>query len=199
MFLSRTSHELRTPLNAILGFAQLLEQNLPHGKQHDSVTLIKGAGQHLLKLINEVLEIARIESGEIALELTAVPIADLLEEAKHYIAPIGRVRDIEIECHYPENCWVRANRQKLLQVVLNLLSNALKYGPASSTVTLKAFQQNQQVFIEVFDEGAGIPSALRERLFTPFDRLGAEQTKVEGIGLGLALSKANYAGDAWHY
>lgn len=189
MFLSRTSHELRTPLNAILGFAQLLEQDLPPGKQRDSVTLINGAGQHLLKLINEVLEIARIESGEISLELTPIPIADLLEEAKHYIAPIGRIRDIEIECLYQENCWVRANRQKLLQVVLNLLSNALKYGPDSSTVTLKAFVQNQQVIIQVLDEGAGIPTALRERLFTPFDRLGAEQTKIEGIGLGLALSK----------
>lgn len=189
MFLSRTSHELRTPLNAILGFAQLLEQDLPLGKQHDSITLIKGAGQHLLKLINEVLEIARIESGEISLELKSVPLTDLLEEAKHYIAPIGNIRDIEIVCQYEDSLWVRANRQKLLQVILNLLSNALKYGPVSSTVSLNAYQQDKQVIIEVLDEGAGIPANLRERLFTPFDRLGAEQTKVEGTGLGLALSK----------
>jgi len=82
-----------------------------------------------------------------------------------------------------------ANRQKLLQVVLNLLSNALKYGPVSSVVTLNAYRRGDLVIIEVQDEGAGIPDNLRERLFTPFDRLGAEQTKVEGTGLGLALSK----------
>lgn len=189
MFLSRTSHELRTPLNAILGFAQLLEQDLPPSKHRDSVTLVKGAGQHLLKLINEVLEIAKIESGEILLELNPTPITDLLEEAKHYIAPIGKIRDIEIECDYQPDLWVQANRQKLLQVVLNLLSNALKYGPVSSVVTLRAYQQDQQVVIEVLDTGGGISPALRERLFTPFDRLGAEQTKIEGTGLGLALSK----------
>ncbi len=189
MFLSRTSHELRTPLNAILGFAQLLEEDLTPGKQRDSVSMIKGAGQHLLKLINEVLEITRIESGEISLELSTIPINDLLEEAKHYIAPLGKIRDIEISSQYEPNLWVLANRQKLLQVVLNLLSNALKYGPVSSTVHLKAYQQQAFVVVEVMDAGTGIPAPLRARLFTPFDRLGAEQTKVEGTGLGLALCK----------
>lgn len=189
MFLSRTSHELRTPLNAILGFAQLLEQDLSQGKQRDSVSLILGAGQHLLKLINEVLEIARIESGEISLELTPVAVNTLLEEATQYIAPIGKIRDIEIKTEIAANLWATANRQKLLQVVLNLLSNALKYGPANAVVKLKAYSCNGLIMIEVQDEGAGIPAKLKERLFTPFDRLGAEQTKVEGTGLGLALSK----------
>jgi signal transduction histidine kinase/ActR/RegA family two-component response regulator len=189
MFLSRTSHELRTPLNAILGFAQLLEQDLPSGKLRDSVSLIKGAGQHLLKLINEVLEIARIESGEISLELKPTALTDVIEEARHYIAPIGNIRDIVIECRYDENLWVMANRQKLLQVILNLLSNAIKYGPANAKVELNAYQQESRVIIEVQDQGAGIPAAHRERLFTPFDRLGAEQTKVEGTGLGLPLSR----------
>lgn len=189
MFLSRTSHELRTPLNAILGFAQLLEQDLSPGKQRDSVSLILGAGQHLLKLINEVLEIARIESGEISLELSPVEVNTLLEEAKHYIAPIGRIRDIEIKSEIAPDLWAMANRQKLLQVVLNLLSNALKYGPVSSSVMLRGYRQHNSIIIEVQDDGAGIPSELKGRLFTPFDRLGAEHTKVEGIGLGLALSK----------
>jgi signal transduction histidine kinase len=189
MFLSRTSHELRTPLNAILGFAQLLEQDLSPGKQRDSVSLIIGAGQHLLKLINEVLEIARIESGEISLELAPTPINNLLEEATHYIAPIGKIRDIEIKNEIAPNLWAMANRQKLLQVVLNLLSNALKYGPVSSIVRLTAYQHGNKIVIEVQDNGPGIPPALKERLFTPFDRLGAEHTKVEGTGLGLALSK----------
>jgi CheY-like chemotaxis protein len=189
MFLSRTSHELRTPLNAILGFAQLLEQDLSPGKQRDSVSLIKGAGQHLLKLINEVLEIARIESGEVSLELAPTLMSSLLEEATHYIAPIGKIRDIEIKCAIAPNLWAMANRQKLLQVVLNLLSNALKYGPVSSVIQLNAYRRDHHIVIEVQDDGPGIPSGLRERVFTPFDRLGAENTKVEGTGLGLALSK----------
>lgn len=189
MFLSRTSHELRTPLNAILGFAQLLEQDLSPGKQRDSVSLILGAGQHLLKLINEVLELAKIESGEISLELTPTAVSTMLEEATRYIAPIGKIRDIEIKCDVAPDLWALANRQKLLQVALNLLSNALKYGPASAVVQLNAYQRDGNVIIEVQDEGAGIPTKLKERLFTPFDRLGAEQTKVEGTGLGLALSK----------
>ena len=189
MFLSRTSHELRTPLNAILGFTQLLEQDLPPGKQRDSASLIRGAGQHLLKLINEVLEIARIESGETSLELTAIPINDLLEEATHYISPIGKIRDIEIKCNIAPNLWAKANRQKLLQVILNLLSNALKYGPVSSSVALNAYSKQDRIVIEVQDSGPGIPAQLRERLFTPFERLGAENTKIEGTGLGLALSK----------
>lgn len=189
MFLSRTSHELRTPLNAILGFAQLLEQDLPPGKQRDSISLVKGAGQHLLKLINEVLEIARIESGEISLELKPTRINDLLEEATHYIAPIGKIRDIEIQSDIAADLWGMANRQKLLQVVLNLLSNALKYGPVNAIVTLRAYRKRDQIIIEVQDEGPGIPNISKERLFTPFDRLGAENTKIEGTGLGLALSK----------
>ncbi|MBU3736333.1 MAG: response regulator [Methylobacterium sp.] len=189
MFLSRTSHELRTPLNAILGFAQLLEEDLPAGKQLNSVLLIKGAGQHLLKLINEVLEIARIDSGEASLELAPTMINDLLEEATHYIAPMGKIRDIEIQSEVAPALWATANRQKLLQVVLNLLSNALKYGPVGSVVQLNAYRRDDRIIIEVQDAGPGIPRALRERVFTPFDRLGAENTKVEGTGLGLALSK----------
>lgn len=189
MFLSRTSHELRTPLNAILGFAQLLEEDLPLGKQRDSVSLIKGAGQHLLKLINEVLEIARIESGEISLDLTPTSINPLLEEAIHYIAPIGKIRDIEIQSQIAPDLWAMSNRQKLLQVVLNLLSNALKYGPVSARVLLNAYRRDEHIIIEVEDTGLGIPPAYRERVFTPFERLGAENTKIEGTGLGLALSK----------
>lgn len=189
MFLSRTSHELRTPLNAILGFAQLLEEDLQPGKQRDSVSLIKGAGQHLLKLINEVLEIARIESGEMTLALEPIIISDLLEEAQHYIAPMGKIRDIQIVLTCQQTVCALANRQKLLQVVLNLLSNALKYGPDSASVYLRAYQNEHHVYIEVEDEGKGVPPEVKERLFTPFDRLGAEHSKVEGTGLGLALSK----------
>lgn len=188
-FLSRTSHELRTPLNAILGFAQILENDLPNGRQKDSATLIYNAGQHLLKLINEVLDISRIESGDISMSLEVISLNTLLEEACHYIKPLGRVRDIQIETHFAEALYVRADRQRLLQVILNLLANALKYGPENSTVYFNAYAIGPHIRIEVLDEGPGIPLALRSRLFTPFDRLGAERTMTEGTGLGLVLSK----------
>ncbi len=189
MFLSRTSHELRTPLNAILGFAQLLQDELAPGKQKDNVNMIRSAGEHLLKLINEVLDIARIESGEVILTLAPTPVNDLLEEAIHYISPLGKIRDIHIAFDIKGTLVALAERQKLLQVILNLLSNALKYGPVNSTVQLIAYQKDGLIIVEVFDEGAGIPKSLKQRLFTAFDRLGAEQSKIEGTGLGLALSK----------
>lgn len=188
-FLSRTSHELRTPLNAILGFAQILENDLPEGRQKDSATLIYNAGQHLLKLINEVLDISRIESGDIAMSLEVMALNPLLEEAVHYIKPLGRVRDIQIKTGFTDHLYVRADRQRLLQVILNLLANALKYGPENTTVHFNAYLANDHIRIEVMDEGKGIPVELRSRLFTPFDRLGAERTMTEGTGLGLVLSK----------
>lgn len=189
LFLSRTSHELRTPLNAILGFAQLLQAELDNGKHKDNVNMIRSAGEHLLKLIDEVLDIARIESGQIKLTLQPTPINDLLAEAIQYIAPLGKIRDIQIDQQIQPDLIALAERQKLLQVILNLLSNALKYGPFNSTVLVSAYKKHPNIIIEVFDEGAGIPESLKERLFTAFDRLGAEQTKTEGTGLGLALSK----------
>lgn len=188
-FLSRTSHELRTPLNAILGFAQILENDLPEGRQKDSATLIHNAGQHLLKLINEVLDISRIESGDIEMALEHVSVNGLLEEAYHYLKPLEKVRDITIQTAFEAGLAVQADRQRLLQVVLNLLSNALKYGPENSVVKLRAYHQQGQVRVEVEDAGKGIPLAMRSRLFTPFDRLGAERTVTEGTGLGLVLSK----------
>lgn len=188
-FLSRTSHELRTPLNAILGFAQILENDLPEGRQKDSATLIHNAGQHLLKLINEVLDISRIESGDISMSMEVIALNHLLEEAYHYLKPLEKVRDISIETHFEPNLKVRADRQRLLQVILNLLANALKYGPENTSVTFSAYRHHGQIRVDVRDQGQGIPAELRSRLFTPFDRLGAERTVTEGTGLGLVLSK----------
>ena len=188
-FLSRTSHELRTPLNAILGFAQILENDLPEGRQKDSATLIHNAGQHLLKLINEVLDISRIESGDISMSMEVIALNTLLEEAYHYLKPLEKVRDITMETHFEPGLCVRADRQRLLQVILNLLANALKYGPENTSVAFSAYRQHGHIRVDVQDQGPGIPAALRSRLFTPFDRLGAERTVTEGTGLGLVLSK----------
>ncbi len=188
-FLSRTSHELRTPLNAILGFAQILEMDLENQKMQANATIIKNAGEHLLKLINEVLDIARIEAGDMPLNMSKVNVGLVLKEAADYIKPLGKVRDIDIKLDVAGTVYVNADRQKLLQVVLNLLSNAYKYGPSNSVVTLSAKIVNQQCLIGVHDTGKGIPQAMRQRIFTPFDRLGAENTKIEGTGLGLTVSK----------
>lgn len=188
-FLSRTSHELRTPLNAILGFAQILENDLPDGRQKDSATLIHNAGQHLLKLINEVLDISRIESGDIGMSMEVIALNPLLEEAYHYLKPLEKVRDMSIETRFEPALKVRADRQRLLQVILNLLANALKYGPENTQVTINAYRHQGNIRIEVQDQGKGIPAEHRSRLFTPFDRLGAERTVTEGTGLGLVLSK----------
>lgn len=188
-FLSRTSHELRTPLNAILGFAQILENDLPDGRQKDSATLIHNAGQHLLKLINEVLDISRIESGDIGMSMEVIALNPLLEEAYHYLKPLEKVRDMGIETRFEPGLKVRADRQRLLQVILNLLANALKYGPENTQVTVSAYRHFGHIRVEVQDQGKGIPAEHRSRLFTPFDRLGAERTVTEGTGLGLVLSK----------
>lgn len=189
LFLSRTSHELRTPLNAILGFAQLLETDLEDEQQQNKASMIRGAGEHLLKLINNVLDIASIESGERNLNLDATDVSLVIGDAVNYIAPLGQIRDIEITQNISPNLIALADQQKLFQVILNLLSNALKYGPVNSIVQVKAYAVNNKIQIEVLDEGTGIPEDLRKRLFTPFDRLGAEQSNIEGSGLGLALSK----------
>ena len=189
MFLSRTSHELRTPLNTIIGFSSVLENDLKNENSLQNLSMIQKASKHLLKLIDELLDIARIEKGEMDVKLAPVEIEHLVNEAVHYIQPLGRINDISIQTDVEANIFALADTQKLLQVLLNLLSNAIKYGPAGSVVKVKAYRTLQTVHIEVLDQGKGIAEHLRSRLFTPFDRIGAEASKIEGSGLGLALSK----------
>ena len=189
MFLSRTSHELRTPLNTIIGFSSVLENDLKNENSLQNLNMIQKASKHLLKLIDELLDIARIEKGEMDVKLGPVEIEHLVNEAVHYIQPLGRINDISIQTDVEADIFALADTQKLLQVLLNLLSNAIKYGPAGSVVKVKAYRTLQTVHIEVLDQGKGIAEHLRSRLFTPFDRIGAEASKIEGSGLGLALSK----------
>lgn len=189
MFLSRTSHELRTPLNSIIGFSSVLENDLKNDNSLQNLSMIQKASKHLLKLIDELLDIAKIEKGEIEVKLASINIEHLINEAVHYIQPLGAINDISISTDVEPEIFALADQQKLLQVLLNLLSNAIKYGPAGSVVKVKAFRTLQTVYIEVLDQGKGIATHLRERLFTPFDRIGAETSKIEGSGLGLALSK----------
>ncbi|MDQ6623080.1 MAG: ATP-binding protein, partial [Verrucomicrobiota bacterium] len=189
-FLSRMSHELRTPLNAILGFGQLLERQNPTDAQRTRVRYIISAGRHLLNLINEVLDISRIEAGNIQLSLEPVSVAEVLHEALDLMRPLAAERNIELvtATSLDSSCYVSADRQRLKQVLLNLLTNAVKYTPVGGTVTLSdRFCDDETLRLIVTDTGPGIPLDKLSRLFTPFDRLGAEQSGVEGTGLGLAL------------
>ena len=191
-FLSRMSHELRTPLNAVLGFAQLLQMDALSEEQRESVGHIDKGGRHLLGLINEVLDIARIEAGRLAISLEPVPVQLLVQESLDLIAPLAAAEHIQLDGNLagtPER-HVQADRQRLKQVLLNLLSNAVKYNRKGGAVTLSYDETpTGRLRISVTDTGPGIAPEKMERLFTPFERLDVDQTGVEGSGLGLALSK----------
>src|SRR4051812_46044128 len=189
-FLSRMSHELRTPLNSTLGLGQLLDRQSPTEIQRPRVRYILSAGRHLLNLINEVLDISRIEAGNLQLSVEPVCIEEAINEALDLMRPLAAERTIGLATSSPleSTTYVLADRQRLKQVLLNLLSNAVKYTAVSGSVTV-AFSDSTKGLtrISVRDNGAGIAVEKLTRLFTPFDRLGAEQSTVEGTGLGLAL------------
>jgi PAS domain S-box-containing protein len=196
-FLSRTSHELRTPLNAVMGFAQLLEMNARlDGDDKESVDEILRAGRHLLELINEVLDISAVDSGQMTLALSPVSVSLLMDEALKLVAPLAHGRGVLLESTVlPENNYqVLADARRLKQVFLNLLSNAVKYNQPGGTAKVECGRTEAgptpSYRISVSDTGMGLSAEQLGRLFTPFDRLGAEQSGVEGTGLGLAYSKS---------
>jgi signal transduction histidine kinase/ActR/RegA family two-component response regulator len=191
-FLSRMSHELRTPLNAILGFGQLMEMSTHDAEQRDNVEQILRAGKHLLDLINEVLDIARIEAGRLAISPEAVSLRELLEECVSLIGPLAAGEAIRLEgpAGDGQEPYVLADRQRLKQVVLNLLSNAVKYNRRGGIVRIAVDRPtNGRLRFGISDTGPGIPPHLLSRLFTPFERLPDDEMRSEGTGLGLALSR----------
>jgi len=195
-FLSRMSHELRTPLNAILGFAQLLGLDKLDKRQRESVNQILSGGRHLLDLINEVLDISRIEAGQLSISTEPVSLREAVHDVLDLIAPLAKEAGVKLKpAGLPQQAYVYADRGRLRQVLLNLLSNAVKYNRRGGSVVLTAelvagADGTEHLRVRVADEGPGIDAAMVERVFAPFDRLGAERTGVEGTGLGLALSKA---------
>jgi PAS domain S-box-containing protein len=191
-FLSRMSHELRTPLNAILGFGQLLEMGSPTGRQRQHVEQILKGGRHLLELINEVLDLACIEAGGLNLSLEAVPLRQACGEVCDLVRPLAERHGIRVEapCDTVPDLHVRADNQRLKQVLLNLLSNGVKYNRPHGYVSLSWTDLSEsRLRLAVRDTGPGIDAEKQRRLFRPFDRLGAEATAVEGTGLGLVFSK----------
>jgi PAS domain S-box-containing protein len=190
-FLSRMSHELRTPLNSILGFAQLLQMDDLPAPQADAVAHILRAGRHLLDLIDEVLDIARIESGHLELALMPVPVFDIVREAIDLTNPMAARAEVVIRTAFDgrDRHVVLADRQRLMQVLLNVLSNAVKYNRPGGRVEVSCSRtEGGFVRLAVADTGRGIRSEDMDRVFLPFDRLGVEQTGIEGTGVGLALS-----------
>src|SRR6202453_2166468 len=191
-FLSSTSHELRTPLNAILGFTQLLQLSELSEEDSDGVERILGAGHHLLTLINELIDIARIESGDLGMSLEPVPVRSLVEECSQLMAPIAAERTIRIVTGRVHPALaVQADRQRLAQILVHLISHAVKYNHRDGSITISCTEEGTgQVNIVVSDSGPGLAPDDLEPIFIPFERLGAEQTEVEGPGIGLPLARA---------
>jgi PAS domain S-box-containing protein len=191
-FLSRMSHELRTPLNSILGFAQLLALADLAVQQQNNVQQILKGGYHLLELINEVLDLARIEAGRLSLSPEPVQIKEAVKEALDLIRPIASTQNITLSADLSAHGdrFVQADRQRLKQVLLNFLSNAIKFNRSNGLVVLRCEAAgSQRLRVEVADTGSGIDAEGLKKIFIPFERLGADRNAVGGTGLGLALSK----------
>jgi PAS domain S-box-containing protein len=196
-FLSSMSHELRSPLNAILGFAQLMISDTPPptASQVASIDPILHAGWYLLELINEILDLAQIESGKLALSLEPTSLAEVMVECQAMIEPQGQKRGIGMTFpRFDIPCFVDADRTRLKQVIINLLSNAIKYNRANGAVTVDwkfnpGGSSPERVRVSVRDTGAGLAPQMLTQLFQSFNRLGRETTAEEGTGIGLVMSK----------
>lgn len=188
-FLSRISHELRTPLHAIMGFAQLLESEAKTADDLEATGIIVKASEHLLALINDVMDVSQIETGDLALSLERVHLTAVVREAVTMVeTPVGAAH-IDVLVHDVDGHYVRGDRLRIRQVMINLLSNALKYGRNDGVVTIEAVTHDDGwVEVAVSDEGPGIPAGTGDELFEPFERAHPHGT-VEGTGLGLAVSR----------
>jgi len=193
-FLSRMSHELRTPLNAVLGFAQLLELDEIDPlspAQRQRVALVRESGEHLLRMISDLLDHSRIEAGQLSVDLDDVPLQPLLRECADMLAPAAQAAGVSLQWGGTDQpLRVRADPTRLKQVVLNLLSNAIKYNHRSGTVRIETTDHCGKVCLRIVDTGLGIAPEHMDNLFEPFNRLGQRRSGVEGTGIGLAITRA---------
>lgn len=192
-FLSSMSHELRTPLNAILGFAQLLgngKQPLNERQQRHTEQILR-SGQHLLNLINEVLDLARIESGHTKVSLESIKLQEVIDDSLEIVRALAVNQNVSLQVHFDkgQDCFVLADYTRLKQILINLLSNAIKYNRAGGSVILACELDAETVHISVSDTGIGISAEQIDMLFEPFNRLGAEHGSIDGAGVGLALTR----------
>jgi len=194
-FVARMSHELRTPLNAILGFAELLERDTRQPLtpiQRDQLQHVRQAGQHLLSLINDLLDLARIESGAARIEQTDVDMREVVEEALREMRTLASERQVLVTLEVPPQLepLARGDRTRIKQVLLNLLSNAIKYNRDGGLVTVALSSTGGRLQVAVRDTGVGLSAAQLEALFQPFNRLGREGSAVEGTGIGLVITRS---------
>lgn len=192
-FLSSMSHELRTPLNAIIGFGQLLSSEsfatTPDQRQQYTEHIVR-AGRHLLELINEILNLAQIESGKLSVSLEPVELDDVLADCKNMVEPLCEQRGIRLLFPPPHGLCVMADRMRFKQIMLNLLSNAIKYNRDAGAVVVECVAtQNQCIHIAVQDTGMGLTPEQVSMLFQPFNRLGQEASTIEGTGIGLVVTR----------
>ncbi len=203
-FLSNMSHELRTPMNAIMGFGQLLNmdtENPLNASQTENVEEIVKAGHHLLSLINEVLDLAKVESGHVDMSIEPIALSEILSESLQLIMPLSKERGIEIttthngkEVPFQNLSEIRgivqADRVRLKQVLINLLSNAVKYNVDNGKITIACNEtDDNRMILRIIDTGRGMTPEQQSQLFKPFNRLDAENTEVEGTGIGLTITK----------
>lgn len=192
LFLSRVSHELRTPLNAVLGFTELLLLDRDRSESdRQALGQINTSGTYLLRLVEDLLDISRIESGHLSLSTEPVDLGDVISAAQSMVSSAGLDSEVTIRVDIDDGLpLVMADLQRLRQVVVNLLSNACKYNLAGGSVYLSASREGRWVRLQVRDTGVGIPPELLSRVFEPFDRLGREHSDVEGSGIGLTLTRS---------
>ncbi len=188
-FLSHMSHELRTPLNAIIGFAELLDL-ISQDKAKNYAQHIHKAGKHLLEMINEVLDIARIETGGMSLNIDSIDLIKMTKEVCELVQPSLSKQNLQLHCQLTEEAlYVQADGKRLKQVLINLLSNAIKYNKEDGAIFIKRYLEEGQIILAVEDTGLGILEEKLADVFMPFNRLGAEQSGIEGTGIGLTVSK----------
>jgi PAS domain S-box-containing protein len=194
-FLASMSHELRTPLNSILGFAQLLQRDKKSPlteRQNDKLEHVLSGGEHLLRLIDDILDLSRIESGRVAVSIEPVGISEVLTEVRTTLAPMANRASISLLVAplADPNLVILADRTRFSQILINYGSNAVKYGRAGGRVTLKvSVLEDGFVRVEVEDDGIGIPLEKQDKIFEPFHRAGQEAGPIQGTGIGLAISK----------
>ena len=195
-FLASMSHELRTPLNAIIGFSQVLLKQFfgkLNEKQVQYITDVLESGEHLLSLINDILDLAKIESGKLELDLTDVNLKDLLESSTVMIKEKSLVHGIKLQCDVTEDLaglTITADERRLKQVMFNLLSNAAKFTPDGGKISIHGIKENDSVTVTVTDTGIGIAPADQTRIFEEFYQIrGGMKGKTPGTGLGLSVTK----------
>jgi len=194
------NHEVRTPLNSILGFAELMASERAGPlteKQRRYIDNIDRSGRHLLALVNDSLDLAKIQAGRMDMDIGELEADKLLQQVNAQVVPLAEVRDLDIRLHCPHGLSFVADRRRVVQILLNLLSNAIRHSPAGGLITVGGYRLDDRVVLSVTDQGPGIPAEQRERIFEDYTQVG---TQVEGTGLGLPVSRRLaklMGGDLW--